>query len=130
MRLDLGPYAEEFRSYLMNTALFPSHAVVAVFVARNTDVRDMFVHTPARSAVKEYHHYELAIPGMKLTIGMGKLIPEEARHGCSFRSADGLVYLTHRMNRAAIAHLMKGARVGQRVKDEAEQFRLRYKTLF
>jgi hypothetical protein len=117
--IDLGPYTEEFRRYLLNEGAFPDDVVLGIFIATKADATDQFATTPVPLKVDGYLQYDIVIPGLKFTMMLGKMLPDVARLGCSLRSTENLIYLTDHIERRALAHLMRNAKIATRLREQA-----------
>ncbi len=88
--LELGPYEEDMRRYLLAEAAFPKDMVLLVAVwFRNTPPR--FVITPveyrnAPGEKRDFRKYTAYVPGISLDLLVGKRIPRSLRERCSYES--------------------------------------------
>lgn len=120
--LDLGPYEEEFRQYLLGMVGFPEETALAIFVAEKANERDQFATTPVPLDVKGYHQYTLAIPGIKFSMFIGKTLPVEARDGCSLRSNGRYIYLNDHLDNDEVAFQMQRTRISRKVQEGAKVY--------
>jgi hypothetical protein len=74
--IDLGPYEEPFREFLLGKTSFPDRVVLSVRVAARPDALDVAYvpHVGKRDGV---HFYKFCIPGLVFLALVGGQIPEE-----------------------------------------------------
>jgi hypothetical protein len=99
-RLDLGPYEEELRLFLLGEAEFPKDAVLVVTVSGSPQVlHNEFVMFPfLKHHEVQYRSYKFMIPGMTFTLLTGKALPEYMRVGCAVRSPQRYVFTGSKMD--------------------------------
>ncbi len=121
--IDLGPYEQQLRLYLLGQRSFPTDIVIGMFVAVKADTKDQFAVTPVRLSAPDYHHYELIIPGIQFSIMIGQRIPKEARGACVLRSDEKLVFLSDHLDRRSMGALLRTARVTEKVRKGADLYK-------
>ncbi|MGD0499255.1 MAG: hypothetical protein ABSC23_12555 [Bryobacteraceae bacterium] len=104
-QLDLGPYEEDFRLYLLGQNAFPSNAAVWVNVWP-APVRLAFA--PRTLPGDGYRHHNFVIPGITFHLFVGKRVPTGLRIGCAAASRDRTIFLSNEMN----SHMMRAIATG------------------
>jgi hypothetical protein len=93
-RIDLGPYQEEFRRYLIGTADFPTNAVLVVDVSdAEKPMEGAYCPIGGRAISAAYHQFTFMLPGILFTLLVGQGIPPEQRRLCAVRSDERLIFL-------------------------------------
>jgi hypothetical protein len=93
-KLNLGPYEEQLRTFLLGLNEFPKNACMIVYVADSADAVASF---PAGGRVEDnnYHQYQCHIPGAMFFFLLGQLIPTDFQNQlCAVRSPRRIVFLT------------------------------------
>lgn len=92
-RLDLGPYQEDLRLYLMTQGPFPKHAALWINVspAPEPQLVGVFPHGGRRD---EYHQFTFAVPGLAYHLFLGKRMPAVTRVMCSATSPERFIYVS------------------------------------
>lgn len=111
-RLDLGPYEERFRQFLLDEGPFGEGAALLIFVsALRAGVQSNIGSFPQRySRTPRYREYRFFVPGLTFQLFTGQGLPPGLRGCCSVRS--GLVYVAPRVDREnaiGIAQAVAGA---------------------
>ena len=111
-RLQLGPYENALRLYLLGTkAGMPDDVVLYVAVSPRPDELQNTVMTlpyrsgTQRSSIQRYHVYQFAVPGIRFHMLCGQMIPKPMRSLCSGRL--GYLY----MNEGVEDGILKSARI-------------------
>jgi len=94
VRLDLGPYREELRLYLLNQSPLPSNVVITVTVGRSRDSgeNNFMIFPWLYRRQSEFRQYRFVVPGIAFQMIVGKGIPPTLRALCTWRSTNHLVY--------------------------------------
>jgi len=121
--VDLGPYEEKFRQYLLGKTGFPPETVLGIFVAGKANYQDQFATAPVPLDVKGYHQYTFAIPGIKFSILVGKTLPGNVRAGCSLRSIEGYIYIDDHLDRHELKFLMGRAQISGKLLEQAKLYK-------
>lgn len=97
IHIELGPYAEAFRKYLIGKDEFPQNAVLwaGVSGAHQPATSVNFPH--ARKRTDDFHSYNFHIPGIYFDLFVGNSIPQSIRHFCAARL--GVIYVSERVDR-------------------------------
>jgi hypothetical protein len=100
--IDLGPYEEQLRLYLLDATPFPENCVLWISVPENISA---FVHlslTPYGGRKDNYRVYKLIVLGIGFHLLVGSQIPNEARLMCSVRGVRNPIYRTDMLEEGAI----------------------------
>lgn len=79
--VDLGPFQEGFRRYLMGEAVFPADACLWVAV-REGKGADRLTHVPTRVRADGTHAYKFPMPGLAFTLLVSRNIPARYKNIC------------------------------------------------
>lgn len=79
--VELGPFQEEFRQYLLGKEPFPKHACLWVALREGRDINRL-THVPKGERRQGAHVYRFAMPGIVFMLFVGKNIPESPRYRC------------------------------------------------
>ena len=95
-RLELGPYEEQLRSYLLGTGVFPEDAVLVVAISSGMErLRNMLITFPfLKSREPGFRQYRFSIPGITFQLFLGKSIPFALRRLCSVRPPERHILMT------------------------------------
>lgn len=90
-RIELGPFKEPLREFLLGTGPFPANMVVlvAVWPTRNAY---QGAYTPRRGRETRFHTFTFYIPGIEFSVCAGKGVPEAARSMCAYPSPHRLIF--------------------------------------
>jgi len=100
--IELGPYEEQLRKFLMDETRFPENCVLWVSVP---ETLTPFVHlslTPYGGRKGGYHFYKLIVLGIGFHLLVGARIPLEARAMCFVSGAGNPIYRTDMLERGII----------------------------
>jgi len=86
-RLDLGPYAEPVRLFLLGVGPFPKHCYTRILLWPNKESVYYCTHLPRRNIEPQYHLYSYYLPGITFCVYVGKGVPRELRETCCYSSA-------------------------------------------
>lgn len=110
LSINLGPYEEVLRKYLLGVSGFPANVVLMFIVCTDVASQDSF-HVPSRGLKKEDTTYTFQARGVNFFMTVGKQIPEAMRKNCGVTSQDKwivsrscedkLVQATQRLTRGA-----------------------------
>jgi hypothetical protein len=90
--IDLGPYEETLRKYLLGQTRFPANVVLFVIVCTDTVSQDSF-HVPSRGRKEQDTTHTFQARGINFFMTIGKRIPETMRKNCSVTSVDKWIFL-------------------------------------
>ena len=79
--VQLGPFGESFREYLMGKAGFPGNCALLVSVREGKAI-DRLTHAPVGERKGLCHVYKFPMPGLAFALAVGKNIPSQFRSGC------------------------------------------------
>ena len=100
VHIDLGPYEEQVRQYLLGAAPFPTDAVLWVSVSPSPEPLRVS-NFPGCMKKSPYHRFSLAIPGIGFDLFVGKALEPYIRRTCSLRSDGRLMFLTEHVDSRA-----------------------------
>jgi hypothetical protein len=94
--INLGPYEDPIRRYLLGTADFPQHAVILVSVSHSMEQMKNKSFTPPWLFKHEggYHQFKMIVPGITYQLFLGKVMPTALPEMCTARSPKGLIYMS------------------------------------
>lgn len=72
--VELGPYRERFREYLMHLRPFPQHCSLSLTV-REGEETNCLTSTPTSRRLDNYHVHTFPMPGIAFMLAVGKDIP-------------------------------------------------------
>ena len=79
--VDLGPFQERFRRYLIGDEAFPAYACLWVAVREGTEFNRL-THVPTLARANGLHAYKFPMPGLAFTLIVSKNIPARFRALC------------------------------------------------
>jgi|GEM_PF-1283686 hypothetical protein len=79
--VELGPFRESFREYLMGLSDFPNHCALLVAVREGKAI-DRLTHIPVGERMGLCHIYKFPMPGLAFSLAVGKNIPAHFRGAC------------------------------------------------
>lgn len=79
--VQLGPFQESFRQYLMGQAAFPDHCALLVTVREGKEI-DRLTHAPIGERRELCHIFKFPMPGLAFALAVGKNIPPHYRQSC------------------------------------------------
>ncbi len=83
--IDLGPYSNDLRAFLLGKELFPAAMTLHV-LALPPPVRIISTHLPIKAKSSGFRGYCLYVPGIDFRLCVGKKIPDELRRTCIYHS--------------------------------------------
>jgi hypothetical protein len=92
-QLQLGPYAEAIRTYLLSEADVPGDLALEVIVC-SADETHLMTTMPETKHWGAYHSHFFDIPGISFMVDVGARIPDEFRQMCLFRGAGRPLFYT------------------------------------
>lgn len=93
-QLNLGPYYEDFRLYLLGQRSFPKNAAIWLIVWTAPVQLSVLPHTLAGDG---YRHHYFTIPGITFHLFVGRCIPEGIRVACAAQSPERAILLSSQM---------------------------------
>jgi hypothetical protein len=85
--IELGPYEEELRKYLLGQSGFPRNVVLLLVACTDVLSQDLF-YSPSRGRKSEDTTYTLQARGLNFFMLVGKQIPQSMRQLCSVTGPD------------------------------------------
>ncbi len=82
--MELGPYEEPIRRFLLGTSEFPEHAVLWVVLWHGRQPIPSLL-TPMQGQPCEFRSYLFYVPGIDFVLLLGQRIPDDLRACCSHR---------------------------------------------
>ena len=89
--IELGPYEEAVRRYLLGETASPANVVLHFIVCTDATSQDSF-HVPSRGRKGEDTTYTFQTRGINFFMNVGKRIPEAMRKNCSVTSVDKWIF--------------------------------------
>lgn len=83
--IELGPYSEQLRKFLIGNTAFPRHVVLTVGLPPPSAVLNTFVD-PYQGGASGNRNYMFHVPGMHFSIAVGRSISTELREICFSRN--------------------------------------------
>lgn len=105
-RLDLGPYEERLRNFLMGHQPFPADASLWVNVAAATLPQKTLIF-PYGGRLDDYRQYRFGIPGLAFWLHLGGRMPAVTRDMCSVHSPEHFIYLSDAVDASALRDMAK-----------------------
>ena len=90
-RIELGPYKEPIREFLLGKGSFPANMVVLVAVWPTRDAYQG-TYTPRRGRETRFHTFTFYIPGIEFSLCVGKGLPKEAKKMCACPSPHRFIF--------------------------------------
>jgi hypothetical protein len=107
--IDLGPYSELLRRYLMGIADFPETcALVVVVDSTDTDATKSVQFIPAARRFAGCHMYVLHFLGIQFQLFAGKMFPEQYREMDFVHGKGSPILVTSRYERWKLLDLQRG----------------------
>lgn len=98
--IELGPYEEQLRKYLMGEAEFPQDCVLWISVPENVTPIAGLSLTPYGGRKGGHHAYKLIVLGVGFHLLVGKQIPRQLREMCFVRGIRNPIYRTDMLEEA------------------------------
>jgi hypothetical protein len=80
-RIELGPYSDQLRQFLLGEAPFPVHAMLNVGIVP-PNIKFINALEPYRGSATGTRNYVFNVPGMQFVLTVGKTISPELRATC------------------------------------------------
>jgi hypothetical protein len=84
--IKLGPFAENFRRYLMGEETFPKYAALWVAVREKSEV-ERLTFAPVGGRTGNFHTHRFPMPGFGFMLFTGKNIPDNVKRACFVRGS-------------------------------------------
>ncbi len=116
-KLELGPYEDQLRQFLLNENSFPHGVALIVTVSSLTTAGEnrlvsFPVFTQRRHA---YRHHNFIVPGLRVEMLTGRALPPAARSMCVVHSAENLIFMSPGMDESSLSAMARVARESRRV---------------
>jgi hypothetical protein len=105
-RIDLGPYEETIRQYLLGEADFPEDVSLLVSIWPLETIIGFYL--PYTQYDQSFHIFNFYIPGFDFRLCIGKRVPADIRRLCCHSSADRLV-VSSKIPNDNVRTIIKGA---------------------
>ncbi len=92
-KIELGPYQEEFRLYLLGSCGFPSNVNAVVWID-DAAVPDIIISAPNSAKIRGATRHKFQVPGLLFTFFVGKNQPENASVGSLNLPSPQVAFLT------------------------------------
>jgi hypothetical protein len=79
--VELGPFRERFRRYLLEQEPFPTHACLWLIVREGKEI-DRITYAPLGARQDKLHVYKFPMPGFAFMLTVSKNIPQGHRNKC------------------------------------------------
>jgi hypothetical protein len=120
LRLQLGPYAEELRRFLVDEAPFPRDAVLLVAVAQKRELENFSTLPVLVGHNALFRSYWFKVPGITFRLLVGRGLPGEYRELCAIRSPERRIVVGDMVDAANVRlalQLVKRTRVHRNVRE-------------
>jgi hypothetical protein len=98
-RLQLGPYRECLRQYLLGVAPFPQNVITMISVYEDKDfIRAMFPPALGEPRPNEGRPYSFLIPGIQFSMTLGKQLKPESREFSSHVEPERRIFMSPLIN--------------------------------
>jgi hypothetical protein len=104
IRIDLGPYEEPLRRYLLAESAFPDRMALNVGVSSTTDVASYFI-LPMSGNDSGFHYHKFSVPGMQFLLFVGSRMPAEFQVINTAPATESLISVYPRAEQMEIADL-------------------------
>jgi hypothetical protein len=84
-RIELGPYSDAIRTWLLNDVDFPKHVYLSVTMARPERAQIVLID-PFETAKSEWRDFWFLVPGISFLLSVGKLVNDAAKSLCIHNS--------------------------------------------
>jgi hypothetical protein len=101
--IDLGPYEEPLRRFLMHEAPFPEQMTLTVRISALPSMLERAC-APEAEPSDGFHYYGFQIPGLEFRLAVGGRIPAEYHQYCAIRSSGRYLFV---VNQADIDSLLE-----------------------
>jgi hypothetical protein len=108
VRIDLGPYEDDLRRFLLNEGTLPENIVMSVRISSLASLLEVAT-LPQSRTVNGYHVHDFTIPGVAFALLVGSGIPREYRRFCTARSPEEFVFLSRELDSEFVQFM---ARIG------------------
>jgi hypothetical protein len=88
--LEIGPFEERLRLFLLDEAPFPDRVALTVSVWPSCEPI-LSAYTPYGHRRKGYGQYRFYIPGIEFDLWVGQAIPERIRNSCIVTGPDRVI---------------------------------------
>lgn len=117
--IELGPYREPLRKWLLDEGAFPKNAALVICVPP-TEQAVAAVYSPRQMKNAHFHRITFYIPGVEFTLCLGNKIPAYARERCAHASPEKFIFTSPEVldnTKKAYAELRKRARLSKSLLD-------------
>jgi hypothetical protein len=104
--VNLGPFQEQFRTYLMGQAAFPKDASLW-FVVREGKQIDRLTYAPIGARQGNFHAYKFPMPGFAFSMLVSKNIPANHRERCFVHGPENPVIVTTLIDKLLVDDAVK-----------------------
>jgi hypothetical protein len=92
-RIQLGPYADPIRTWLLGETGFPKNVCITVTLSR-PDRTLVTINEPIQTDFKEWHTFLLHVPGVLFVLNTGKTIDADMRSICFYTNPTHPVFVS------------------------------------
>lgn len=104
--VNLGPFQNHIREYLLGLREFPQDCCLLVFV-RDAKESDAISYTPIGKRTKDYHVYKFPIPGLAFALLVSKNIPKEYCQLCLVHGPGNPIIVTSIIDKFIVEETLK-----------------------
>jgi hypothetical protein len=96
--IDIGPYEEPLRQFLLKKSAFPANMGLMVSIWRMNQPW-ICAYSPTSGDTSGYHTYLFYVPGIQFLLSVGRAIPEETMYCCSATTPERVIFADHAVHR-------------------------------
>lgn len=104
--VNLGPFQEQFRRYLMGQQAFPKDASLWVVVREGKEI-DRLTYAPIGSRQGNFHAYKFPMPGLAFSMAVSKNIPANHRERCLVHGPRNPIIVTTLIDKLLVDEAVK-----------------------
>jgi hypothetical protein len=122
--IELGPYRESVRTFLLGESAFPSHIALTVGILP-APTKLITFQLPESGGQTKWHDFSFYIPGIKFVLAVGRSVTSELEDACFVRNRahpillmnfSGPMYQRLREELTAPRNIQKFKKLGKRIK--------------
>ncbi|MFZ0277111.1 MAG: hypothetical protein WA254_17110 [Candidatus Sulfotelmatobacter sp.] len=104
--VELGPFQEQFRRYLMGLQAFPKDSSLWVMVREGKEI-DRLTYAPVGERKGNFHVYKFPMPGLAFLLTVSKNIPVNHREICFVHGVGNPIIVTSVIDRLLVDDAVK-----------------------
>jgi hypothetical protein len=114
VRLELGPYEEPLRLFLLDNGGFPDNSALIVRLLTMKDDRLKMIWLPETTKGAGFHSHQFAVPGLAFSFLVGGRIPPDELSLCSFRSQERFIRIARESDQVIMRDVQHRAEKARR----------------